>query len=75
MSDQTSQYLAPARTRQGQSAEYWAYFWLIFLAALPFALGGVLLSLIGLGGTRRSGGVLRRAWTEAAEITTKVFSV
>lgn len=75
MSDQTSQYFVSARQKKAQSVEYWAYFWLIFLAALPFALGGVLLSLIGLGGTRRSGGILRRAWTEAGEITTKVFSV
>lgn len=75
MTDHTSDFghVMP-RTRRGPGLEYKIYFSLIFLAALPFAAGGVLLALLGFKSKRRSGGLIRRASAEASEITTMIFS-
>ncbi|MBC6442211.1 MAG: protein pufQ [Rhodobacteraceae bacterium] len=62
------------RARREPGVEYKVYFSLIFLAALPFAAGGVALSAIGIKSERRSGGMIRRALAEASEITTMIFS-
>ncbi len=74
MTDHTSDMFADyGRAHKTPTVEYKIYFSLIFVAALPFALGGVVLSLLGLGGKRRSGGVLKRAWHEANAITPMIF--
>ena len=74
MTDQTTNIMnSYSRPRTNATWEYRIYFTLIFMAALPFAFGGVILSLFGFGGTRRKGGVLKRAWAEAHSITPMIF--
>ncbi len=74
MTDHTHEMIADyGRAHKAPTMEYRIYFSLIFIAALPFALGGVILSLFGLGGTRRSGGMLKRALHEANAITPMIF--
>jgi PufQ cytochrome subunit len=60
-----------AQIRRGQS-EYRLYFALIFLLALPFAVGGWILSPL-LKSPRRSGSPFARAMAEARLITPMIF--
>ena len=78
MTDFTAQDMGtavPARTRTTAplKREYYAYFGLIFVAALPLAL-----LTWGLGAARRmeipAKGPVARAWTQARIITPHIFS-
>jgi hypothetical protein len=57
-----------------RGAEFYLYFTLIFVLALPFSTGSWVLDVI----TRRTlnlHGPLARAWAEADRITPLIFSV
>ncbi len=77
MTDFTAQgaiHEAPQRARTAPlKREYYAYFGLIFLAALPLAF-----LTWGLGALRRmeipAKGPIARAWTQARIITPHIFS-
>jgi hypothetical protein len=57
-----------------RGAEFYFYFTLIFVLALPFSLGGWVLDVIARK-TLNLPGPLARAWTEADRITPLIFSV
>jgi hypothetical protein len=55
--------------RRTRGVEFWIYFALIFIAALPFALIK-WARVLGRDGK----GIVRRAWAEADAITPTIFS-
>ncbi|MCV6593469.1 MAG: cytochrome PufQ [Silicimonas sp.] len=75
MSDHTSDFSSGTARRPGGLVwEYRFYFVTIFLCALPFALGGVILTRLGLVRPGlRHGGVIKRALSEAHAITPMIF--
>ena len=74
MSDQTSN-LAGQHHAKTPPAEYRFYFFVIFLAAIPFAVLGLAWDVIRCNREGASKGVLRRAACEARTITSLIFSV
>ena len=74
MSDQTSN-LPNMQHAKTPTAEYRFYFFIIFIAAIPFAAIGTLWDLIRSDRTSEHKGVLARAACEARTITSLIFSV
>ena len=74
MSDQTSQF-SQARHAKAPSTEYRFYFFVIFLAAIPFAVLGMAWDLIRSNREGVEKGILRRAACEARTVTSLIFSV
>ncbi|MEM8740054.1 MAG: cytochrome PufQ [Pseudomonadota bacterium] len=69
MTDHTAGFSQLRHDRRGRGVEFWIYFALIFVAALPFALFA-WARVLGRDGK----GILRRAWTEADRIVPTIFS-
>ena len=74
MSDQTSDFSQSGHVK-APSAEYRFYFFVIFLAAIPFAAVGFLWDLIRSNSEGAARGILRRAACEARTVTSLIFSV
>ena len=72
MTDLTNQSAAPRRAKHPGKGEYYAYFALIFAAALPIHGALHLASLAGLA-RRPEGGALRAAWSQARQVAPKIF--
>lgn len=70
MADTTSN--TPRKTTR-RGAEFFIYFSILFVAAIPFASAGWLLDVIRKG-TLNLHGPLARAWAEADRITPLIFS-
>lgn len=69
MTDQTSQ--VPVHAERKPRAEFWLYFAIIFVVALPFALGFWLFATLA---GHEGRGPLGRAYDKAWEITPLIFS-
>ena len=62
------------KRRRGTRVEYWVYFTLIFVAALPFALGLWAYRLLAPAEGKRNRGVICRAKEQAHMVTPMIFS-
>ncbi|MEM9047363.1 MAG: cytochrome PufQ [Pseudomonadota bacterium] len=69
MTDHTASYSHARQDRQARGVEFWFYFALIFVAALPFAVFA-WARVLGRDGK----GIVRRAWAEADAIVPTIFS-
>lgn len=74
MSDQTSNIPHLARHSKAPTAEYWFYFGVILLAALPFAAVGTAVAFLTCDYEAARQGVLRKAWSQAQTVTSLIFS-
>lgn len=60
--------------KRGTKVEYWFYFSLIFVAAIPFALGRFVWRIVAPAGGKQNRGVIRRAKEQAHTVTPMIFS-
>ena len=74
MSDQTSNATHLARHSKAPTAEYWFYFVVILMAALPIAAIGTAIALLTCNREAVREGVLRKAWAQAQTATSLIFS-
>ena len=72
MSDQTANGHGAQHTHRTPKAEFYLYFALIFLIAIPFAAVGWVLKLV-IDRRLPVHGPLARAWREAGSITPEIF--
>ena len=73
MTDFTTDAPAVHRAHRPPKAEFYAYFTVIFLAALPLAFLAWALAALRQGSLTDKG-PLARAWTQARIITPMIFS-
>ncbi|MEM0977402.1 MAG: cytochrome PufQ [Pseudomonadota bacterium] len=62
------------RQKRGTRMEYWVYFSLIFLLAIPFALARWAFRLVAPVANKQNRGVIRRAKEQAHTVTPMIFS-
>jgi len=62
------------KQKRGTKAEYWVYFTLIFVLAVPFALVRWAFRLAVPREDRQNRGVIRRAKEQAYTVTPMIFS-
>ena len=62
------------KQRRGTKVEYWVYFTLIFVLAIPFAIARWALRLVAPREDRQNRGVIRRAKEQAHTVTPMIFS-
>ncbi|MFY0693093.1 MAG: protein pufQ [Paracoccaceae bacterium] len=73
MSDQTSNGGMEARVHKAPRTEFYVYFAIIFVAALPLAFLAWVLSMLKHGNLSNRGPIAR-AWSQARIITPMIFS-
>ena len=62
------------KQKRGTKVEYWVYFTLIFVLAIPFALTRWAFRLFAPREDRQNRGVIRRAKEQAHTVTPMIFS-
>ncbi|MEO1562192.1 MAG: cytochrome PufQ [Pseudomonadota bacterium] len=62
------------RQRRGTRVEYWVYFTLIFVLAIPFSFARWAMRLIAPQKNKRNRGVIARAKEQAHTVTPMIFS-
>ncbi|MEO0342633.1 MAG: cytochrome PufQ [Pseudomonadota bacterium] len=62
------------KQKRATRTEYWVYFALIFVAAIPFAIARWAFRLLAPRKDRQNRGVIRRAKEQAHIVTPMIFS-
>ncbi|MEM9716970.1 MAG: cytochrome PufQ [Pseudomonadota bacterium] len=63
------------KQKRSEKIEYWVYFTLIFIAAIPFAFSLWVWRMIAPREGKQNRGVIRRAREQAHTVTPMIFSV
>lgn len=74
MSDQTMGSVTSSRERKRHALEYWSYFAIVFLVAVPISSIQWMIALFQFNISELKQGIFARAWRKAEDITPMIFA-